>query len=151
MSNVVMNKGTLKDIAFIIKNLREDDDLECLANGGLRSTEDKIVEAYNSPNTEVVYVDGTPVALMGYHDDDKGKRWVWMVGTTGLDKYKLTFFRTLKSQLATWSKESGRTLTNHVWVHNPRHIEALRAAGCAFHDKKRNSRTGEQFVRFTYV
>lgn len=142
MNEPLLRPATPDDLEFIAKNLRAEDAEEVWVSSGLTAGE-ALAFTIRDGQSFVVEHNGELVCACGYVDaTSEQTRFIWMLGTTGLDKYPLTFVRFFRKVLEDW-KQPGWTYSNTVYEKNTRHIKLLKSLGATFTPHRKN------FLRFT--
>ncbi len=140
MNEPLLRPAVADDFKYVARNIRKPDAEEIWASSRLKA-EDALLYVFGKEPTFAVEYKGKVVCVCGYFDYEETKtRFIWMIGTKDLDKYKLTFVRFFRKVLKDW-KPDGWTLSNKVWVQNTTHVQLLRSCGATF---------GPVYKGFTY-
>lgn len=146
--------ATLADVAFVADHMRVEDIAECEA-GGLSSS-DALTLSYNSSlvvNALLEPHTGTPVAIVGVCPGWKPK-WgaIWLLGTPGIEKNRITFLRNSKPALASLYADSNKeVLYNYTFCENTVHHAWLRWLGFVFLRKVQLPPHGQPFYEFVKI
>jgi hypothetical protein len=131
MSTPLLRPATVDDIKYVACNIRKPDAKEIWARSR-RETEDALLSVFGQQPIFAVEHKGRVVCVCGYLDYEETKtRFIWMIGTKCLDKYKLTFVRSFRKVLKDW-KPDGWTLSNKVWIENTKQVKLLQSCGATF-------------------
>jgi hypothetical protein len=144
--------ATWDDVAYVYKNMRQEDQDECWA-GGLNpdlalsmSHEGSIVSyALISPDTK------KPAALLGISPSNLGPRFgiIWMLGTDDIKKHRFTFLRNCKPFLGQlYEATEKECFYNYTYSKNSLHHDWLKWLGFSFLREVQLPPTNEPFYEF---
>jgi hypothetical protein len=126
MERPFIRPATWDDVHWIEAFMRQEDVVECLANG--RSPRDAMKSGYlfSSPCLTVEW-SGVPVVMFGV----VASRYIWLLGTPDIEKIQRPFLRQSRRVVAALNRRFP-VLLNQVHRDNAVHIKWLRWCGFTF-------------------
>lgn len=127
------NATTEADLFQIAAKLRDEDVAECLADGFPEPFAGLLWSCEMSEQTVTITMDGEPVGVWGYMDEQDGSCSVWCMGTDRLFANPLKMHRAsllMRDELL----EYFDTIRNTVFSKNLVHIRWLERLGATFNE-----------------
>lgn len=144
------DKASVKDIEYILDNLRYEDYLEVKTIHG-ENFKEKIISSFK--NKEIILAktkkDNTPVLIAGcWNTDDSNLIGVvWLLSTPEIEKHQVSFLREMKKELKKYDEKFAFTY-NHIYKTNHLAKKWLKWAGYRFpNEEKQKNFLDKEFTK----
>ena len=130
------DKASIKDIEYILDNLRYEDELELKTIRG-ENWKNEIISDLKNSNKPFILAktkkDDTPVLIAGCWSVDGASLTgvVWMLSTPEIEKHQISFLRELKKEIKLYDEEFAFTY-NHIYKSNHLAKKWLKKVGYRF-------------------
>jgi hypothetical protein len=136
MPNIILRPARPEDADYLVLNLREEDQRELEAGGGTKPLPARLHDTLlAAPKTSWSLTDGeTLLGMGGFRPVTEKISLAWLLGTPELERYLLTFEKTVRKQIRRYFKRRPRCreLVNAVWAGNHKAVAWLEHLGAVF-------------------
>jgi len=139
------------DVDYVIQNMREEDQAECVASGYTPSEALSLSHENSIVSYTLLTPEGIPAAIAGVSEGSYGPSFglIWMLGTDDIRKHKIYALRRCKPFLQTLYDELGAdAFYNYTYAENRLHHAWLRWLGFKFLRQIDMPPTGQPFIEF---
>lgn len=143
--------ATWDDVDYVIRNMREEDQAECVAGGYTPSKALSLSHEESIVSYTLLTPDGDPAAILGVSKGSLGPKFglIWMLGTDDIRKHKFTFLRNCKPFLETLYDDLGfECFYNYTYAENTLHHAWLKWLGFKFIRQIELPPLGQPFIEF---